>query len=124
MLIAYAHEAPDKEICGLLFGDASKITHIQKTDNISNRIEDQFEIDPAQLIAAHRAARVDGPAVLGCFHSHPNGVCLPSMQDAKAATPDGSLWVIIAGGAVGAWRAIHNGELFGRFSPVRLHCVD
>ncbi len=90
MLIAFAQETPSEEVCGLLFGDASKITHIQKTNNISSSIVDQFEIDPAQLIAAHRAARADGPALLGCFHSHPNGVCSPSLQDAESATPDGS----------------------------------
>jgi desampylase len=124
LLLAYAQETPEEEICGLLFGDGANITDVQKMDNISSNPQAQFEIDPVGLIAAHRAARTGGPAIMGCFHSHPNGVCLPSVHDAEAAADDGSLWLIIANGNVGAWRTIHHGTVEGRFSPVTLKRTD
>lgn len=55
-----------------------------------------FEIDPAALIAAHRASRAGGLAVLGYFHSHPNGLARPSATDARAAAGDGRIWAILA----------------------------
>lgn len=55
-----------------------------------------FEIDPAALIAAHRASRAGGLAVLGYFHSHPNGLARPSATDARTAAGDGRIWAIVA----------------------------
>ena len=68
-----------------------------------------FEIDPAALIAAHRAARAGGPQVLGYYHSHPNGRAEPSATDAVQASGDGRIWAIIAGGAVTWWRDAPHG---------------
>jgi desampylase len=121
-LLAVAEKAPDEEICGLLFGSEGLIEAFQKMRNFSNSLSDQFEIDPAQLIAAHRAARSGGPQLVGHFHSHPNGVCRPSSCDADRAAADGMLWLIIAGGQIGGWRAVAEGSVHGRFDPITLHC--
>lgn len=110
-LLEIAAAAPDREVCGLLFGCPGLIESVSQTPNISNALNDSFEIDPATLIAAHRAARGGGPAIIGHFHSHPNAVLVPSQRDRDAAAGDGALWLIIAGGQVAAWRSDRAGAL-------------
>jgi desampylase len=119
-LISLAANAPDQEVCGLLFGTPSQIESVQKMRNISSRLEDRFEIDPAQLVAAHRARRAGGPNIIGCFHSHPNCVLEPSACDAEAAIGDGSLWLIIANGGARLWRT----DLPGAFQSVALDVIN
>ena len=84
---------------------------------------DAIEIDPAALIAAHRAARSGGAAVIGHYHSHPTGLAEPSPRDAADAAPDGSIWLIAGGGQVTAWRAVAAGRRHGRFDPLALACA-
>ncbi|CAN5345732.1 hypothetical protein BH09PSE4_BH09PSE4_23580 [soil metagenome] len=117
-IVAESAAAPDREVCGLLFGTADRVSSVQRCSNVASDPARSFEIDPSQLIAAHKAARAGGPAIVGCYHSHPNGGATPSARDASAATPDGSIWVIAAGGAVAIWRAVENGACEGRFDPV------
>jgi proteasome lid subunit RPN8/RPN11 len=109
---------PGREICGLLFGSARRVESLAICRNVAETPETAFEIDPAQLIAAHRAVRAGGPAICGCLHSHPGGSAEPSPRDAAAATPDGSLWLIIAGPDLQAYRAVEGGALHGRFDRV------
>lgn len=93
------------EVCGLLLGAPDRIEAIIPAANVAANPARHFELDPAALIAAHRAARSGGPAIIGHYHSHPSGVAAPSATDAACATPDGSLWLIIAGGEATLWRA-------------------
>lgn len=118
-LLAWA-AASDDEICGLLLGDAGTIFTARLCTNVADDPRARFEIDPAALIAAHRAARQGGPTIVGCFHSHPAGLAMPSPRDAADAAADGSLWLIVAGGRVTAWRAVAAGERHGRFESVAL----
>lgn len=116
-----------EEVCGLLLGQATRIARVVPCRNVAADPAVRFEIDPATLIAAHRAARAGGPGVIGHYHSHPSGVARPSPRDAVDAAPDGSLWIIVAGAAVTAWRAVANGAVEGRFDPVALAvcgCAD
>ncbi|MEG8223392.1 M67 family metallopeptidase [Sphingomonas sp. HH69] len=97
--------ADDGEICGLLLGQAGRIEAIAPAANVAADPARHFELDPAVLIAAHRAARSGGPGVVGHYHSHPSGVAVPSATDAACAMPDGTLWLIVAGEDVRLWRA-------------------
>ncbi|OHD03992.1 MAG: peptidase [Sphingomonadales bacterium RIFCSPLOWO2_12_FULL_63_15] len=97
--------ADDGEICGLLLGQAGWIEAIAPAANVAADPARHFELDPAVLIAAHRAARSGGPKVVGYYHSHPSGVALPSATDAACAMPDGTLWLIVAGKEVRLWIA-------------------
>jgi len=115
-----AAATPQAEVCGLLFGTATAITAIQPCRNVAADPACWFEIDPAALIAAHRAARGGGPALVGHYHSHPSGVVRPSPRDAASAPPDGALWLIAAGGELRGWRAVAAGAIEGRFDPVAL----
>ena len=103
-LMALAAGSPGKEICGLLFGSDARIYGAMPALNISDRPGDEFEIDPAALIAAYKAERAGGPRVIGCYHSHPSGSAVPSERDAAAAEP-GRLWLILGGGDARLWRA-------------------
>jgi proteasome lid subunit RPN8/RPN11 len=93
------------EICGLLLGEAGRIDAILPAANVAADPARHFELDPAVLLAAHRAARAGGPKIVGHYHSHPSGVAEPSATDAACAAPDGRLWLIVAGDAARLWVA-------------------
>ncbi|MEQ6335027.1 M67 family metallopeptidase [Sphingobium sp. MK2] len=104
-IVALAAAAED-EVCGLLLGAAAgQIMAIAPAANVAADPARHFELDPAALIAAHRAARSGGPNVIGHYHSHPSGVAIPSATDAACARPDGSLWLIVAGNEARLWIA-------------------
>lgn len=103
----------------MLLGSDSTIDLAMPTANVAPDPTRHFEIDPAALIAAHRAARNgSGPQVVGYFHSHPNGLARPSATDEANAARDGRIWVIVAGDAITCWRDGANG-----FEPLS-YCVD
>lgn len=102
-ILAAAAAAHPHEACGLLLGTATHIETAQATANVHPEPAHHFEIDPAALIAAHKAARGGGPQIIGYFHSHPNGLARPSATDAASAAHDGRIWAIAAAGAVSLW---------------------
>lgn len=106
------------EACGLLLGTGDLVTIATVAANVAAAPARRFEIDPAHLLAAHRAARGGGPAILGYWHSHPSGLAEPSRTDAAMADPDGRVWAIVAGGGVRCFRAAADGALHGRFTPI------
>lgn len=103
-LLAEARDAPDREVCGLLFGTPGRIEAAQACANVAADPGRTFEIDPAALFAAHRAARQGGPRLLGHYHSHPSGRAEPSPRDAEAAMGNGALWLIATQSEVRLWR--------------------
>lgn len=118
MLAAAAAAAPD-EACGLLLGAGSLIREAPAAANVHPEPRRHFEIDPAALIAAHRAARVGGAEVLGYWHSHPNGLARPSETDRAHASGDGRAWAIVANGAISLWVDGPNG-----FEPLSYVLAD
>ena len=104
-LLAESAAAAPAECCGLLLGRGGRITEVRPAANIAPDPLRHFEIDPAALFAAHRAARAPGGLeLLGYYHSHPDGHPLPSATDCAHASGDGRLWAIIARCEVGFWR--------------------
>ncbi len=104
-LLAEAAATPEREVCGLLFGsNHDSVTMIRPCENIAASPVDTFEIDPAVLIAAHKAQRAGGPRLIGCYHSHPNGVGEPSARDGESAWGNDTLWLIVAANRLTAWR--------------------
>ena len=108
-LIAEARRAAPLECCGLLLGRKGRITHAQPAANVHPDPAWHFEVDPAALIAAYRAEREGGPALLGFYHSHPNGHPRPSATDCEHAGGDGRVWAIVAAGKVHFWRDTPDG---------------
>jgi proteasome lid subunit RPN8/RPN11 len=99
-MLGEAKNSPDREVCGLLFGKhadetGARIDMAEPCANVAAAPGRSFEIDPAALFAAHRAARAGGPALIGHYHSHPSAQALPSARDAAQAMGDGALWLIL-----------------------------
>ncbi|WP_277666857.1 M67 family metallopeptidase [Novosphingobium lindaniclasticum] len=121
-VIARLREESDKadpqECCGILTGREDRIEGAIPAANVAADPARHFEIDPATLLAAHRAARHGGPEVLGYYHSHPVGHPVPSATDCEHSTGDLRVWAIIATGQVAFWRDTGNG-----FAPVTYHIV-
>jgi len=107
-LLDAAGVAPDREICGLLFGASDRIDRAEPTDNVADRPQDTFEIDPRVLFAALRAERAGGDRLIGHYHSHPNGSAEPSPRDLAAAEPD-KYWLILGGGVARLWALENDG---------------
>ncbi len=122
LLLDWANEAGKQECCGLLLGRGDNVERVKRTANVADHPHDRFEIDPAALIMAEKQARQGGPAILGYFHSHPNGRAEPSPNDAGSACADGRYWLIIANGGITAWQPIAGGEgkpvTFAAYGPV------
>lgn len=113
------------EACGLLVGAGRRVCAAVPVPNRATE-PDRFEMAPADLFAAHRAARQGGVAVIGHYHSHPNGVAEPSERDRVAVADPSALWVIAAlgptaGTPVGltAWYPVdYQGDFHFRRLPV------
>lgn len=118
-LLEEATRAAPNECCGLLLGRGQTIERAVPCANVHCDPAGHFEIDPAALIAAHRAARAGGPELIGYYHSHPNGRAEPSAKDRAAACGDRRIWAIIADAKVQMWRDGANG-----FEPLSSRVVD
>lgn len=103
-LLEEAKKSGDQECCGLLLGSGERMDRVQPAENVADDPARRFEIDPAALLAAHKAARQGGPDLIGYYHSHPDGHPLPSATDCEHSSGDGRLWAIIAAGEVTFWR--------------------
>ena len=92
-----ARAAFPHECCGLIEGVRSgnvvRAVAIHATHNVSAD-PDGFEIDPAAHLRFRRIAREAGRAVVGCYHSHPNGRPQPSPRDLPGETD--FVWLIAA----------------------------
>ncbi|MFT3967169.1 MAG: M67 family metallopeptidase [Sphingobium sp.] len=123
-------KAGEEECCGLLLAlPASPPDHIDAILPAANVAADRrgrFEIDPAQLIAAHRAERAGHHRIMGCYHSHPGGDAAPSAEDAAQAEANGSLWLIATPRpwAARLWRAVGGGAAHGRFDAAQMIVAD
>lgn len=101
--------ATPQECCGVLLGRGDRIEQVLPAANVAELPEIRFEIDPAVLLAAHKAARAGGLEVMGYYHSHPVGLPTPSATDREQASGDGRIWAIVAGEDVAFWRDTRKG---------------
>lgn len=87
------------ECCGLIEGvregDTACILAIHPAHNIATH-SDRFEIDPAVQFRLMHALHGTGRAIVGCYHSHPNGRAEPSVFDQECAGEEGFIWLIAA----------------------------
>ncbi len=98
-IVSEARSAFPRECCGLIEGwrDGEAVTGLalHPAANLAHD-PDRFEIDPADHFRALHAARARGNAIVGCYHSHPDGRAEPSTRDRDDAGERGFLWVIAA----------------------------
>ena len=113
---AHAGDARPEECCGLLLGSLDEVTQAVESPNVAASPLTRFEVSPELLLATHRGAREGGPALVGCYHSHPSGDLTPSPRDAAMATAEMPLWIIATPQRLAAWLWTVNGT----FRPVDL----
>jgi proteasome lid subunit RPN8/RPN11 len=105
-ILSAAQAVHPNECCGLVIGTRRGVeavaVSLHPARNLASRA-DLFEIDPADHFAALKAARAVGLGVIGCYHSHPNGMAQPSATDLAGAGEEGFFWLIAAGGDVAAF---------------------
>ena len=123
-VLADARADAVRERCGLLLGRGDPVMDFVPAANVHPQPERHFELDPAVLVAAWRAERAGGHAVLGHYHSHPVGEAEPSVADAAAASADGRLWLIVSREGFGLWRSVAGGAVHGRFEGVEVDARD
>lgn len=100
-LLTHLHDCFPEEGCGLLVGrmegDTAIVLRAEPSPNVAGNRERTFEIDPGLRLRVQRAARADGLAVVGHFHSHPFGEPRPSPTDTARAAEEPELVWLIAG---------------------------
>jgi len=105
-ILSAARAAHPGECCGLvegaLDGDLMRITALHPARNLSDDPQ-RFEVEPSDHIAAQKAARANGRAIIGCYHSHPNGRAEPSATDLTGADEENFLWLVAAGEELNAF---------------------
>ena len=113
-ILREARDACPRECCGLIEGvreaENFHVTALYPARNLAHAA-DRFEIDPRDQFAAYKAARAEGRAILGCYHSHPNGSAQPSATDLAGAGEENFLWLIASHQDVNAY--VYSG---GRFA--------
>ena len=105
-LVAAARTALPDEACGLVIGRRDgatvTVTALHPAANVSPAPRARFAIAPAVQFSLQRALRGTGEAVVGCYHSHPNGRPEPSPRDHENGSDGGFVWIIVATGAIDA----------------------
>lgn len=105
-ILREAQDAYPRECCGLIEGlreaENFRITALYPACNLADAA-DRFEIDPRDQFAAYKAARAQGRAIIGCYHSHPNGRAEPSVTDLAGAAEENFLWLIASNPDVNAY---------------------
>ncbi|HKU54453.1 MAG TPA: M67 family metallopeptidase [Rhizomicrobium sp.] len=123
-ILRAAQDAYPRECCGLVEGACEaqtyRITALHPARNLAGAA-DRFEIDPRDQFTAYKAARARGSAIVGCYHSHPNGRAAPSAADQAGAGEEDFLWLIAASGEINAFVYAQGGflpaQLAGRGQP-------
>src|ERR1700744_1698415 len=116
---SHAQGAYPNECCGLIEGARDGGTlfalALHPARNIAVR-QDRFEIHPEDHFAALKAARANGRAIIGCYHSHPGGEARPSETDRAGTEEYNFLWLIVSlpdsGGPVVLGAFVYRGALF------------
>ena len=94
-----AHAAFPHECCGLIEGvregGGARALALRPTANFSEH-PDSFEIDPAAHLRLIRELRGSGREIVGCYHSHPRGLPVPSDSDRGRDGSEGFVWLIAA----------------------------
>lgn len=125
-ILAAAARAFPQECCGLIVGvvveEGWQAVAVHETPNLASDPGRNFLVDPQKHFELLRALRGTRRDIVGCFHSHPNGMASPSERDRAQALEDGFVWLIASGAAADAFHLsafVYEG-LPRAFSPLRL----
>jgi proteasome lid subunit RPN8/RPN11 len=125
-IIEAARAAYPLECCGLIEGAAAKgswYAHaIHHGKNLAEDPETHFLIDPQMHFELLRRLRGSERCIIGCFHSHPNGLSTPSADDRAKAIEVDFVWLIASRDRAGFFglSAYVFSETAGDFAALRL----
>ena len=89
------------ECCGLIEGVCTKGTWhalaVHKAKNLAEDSANHFLVDPQLHFELLRSLRGSERRIIGCFHSHPNGLSAPSSDDRATAIEPNFVWLIAFG---------------------------
>jgi proteasome lid subunit RPN8/RPN11 len=94
-ILQAVREAYPNEACGLLVGRAGLIHEAIPVTNIARDPRRAYAIAPEDLLAVHRSASRRDEAIVGVFHSHPDGPPELSAHD-RAQAQIGWTYVVVA----------------------------
>ncbi len=94
-LDAHARAEQPNECCGVLVGRGERVVRSVRTRNL-HASPTRYQIDPRDHFDAIRAARSEGLAVIGAYHSHPTTPPVPSMTDLAEAHGQSLVYVIVS----------------------------
>ncbi len=132
-VVDHARRGDPAEVCGVLAGkpvdgaadgDHDVVVEARPTDNVAERPETRYRIDPEELFAVVESVEADGLEVVGFYHSHPAGPAEPSGTDVARATWIDHSYVVCALDGhpfVGSWRWRGDDE---GFEPEKLALRD
>ncbi|HET9767073.1 MAG TPA: M67 family metallopeptidase [Thermoanaerobaculia bacterium] len=105
----HALAAYPEECCGLLLGEAAwrkDVTKVLPVENHYAAPRRGFELAAGAVACALAQERRGGQAVVGVYHSHPDGAALPSRRDEREAWPGWSYLIVpVTDGGCGEPRA-------------------
>ena len=88
--------SPDAEICGLIGGHENRALSFYPVNNIADKPEYNFLMEPREQIAAMQAMRGECETFWGIYHSHPLTAADPSPADRELAAYPGLYYFIIS----------------------------
>jgi len=117
----HAKTAFPNEACGLLVG-RDMADRLIPVKNISPGAQ-EYEMDPAELIAALRGLRQSGERLIAIFHSHPHGPAVPSKTDVDRAYYPEAAHLIVSLAELERPRAEAFRIIEGEALPVELRAI-
>lgn len=84
-MLGHAQQRDPDECVGLLFGHGETVTRHVPLTNTAKAPRTRFFADPTELLRALSGADGLGEALLGLYHSHPDGPSTPSRTDLQNA---------------------------------------
>ena len=93
-VLAHAREEAPRECCGVLIGDAGRVSESARATNLEAGTT-RFRIDPRDHIEAIRAARARQLDIIGFYHSHPRSRAYPSETDIAESGYAGAMHLIV-----------------------------
>ena len=96
-----AEAAYPREACGLLVGrfgvgDHRLVARVERAQNVAAEPKKTFEIDPGLRLGLERELRGQPLAVIGHYHSHPDGPARPSARDLATISPQPMPFAFVA----------------------------
>jgi len=94
-LLHHAQVSPEQEVCGFI-SIKNNVYQQYNVDNIAEKADIQFLMEPKQQIDAMTNMRESGEELFAIYHSHPTAPAIPSARDIEQSTYPDTYYLIIS----------------------------